>query len=130
MDAAEKVFEKAFNVSNIKEALTLIASLVGQPITESYEIKKYNSDTGSPEKFQYVPFGVWNGKLWLSTVFNSPAVPKESKLHKLILGNLKIGDTVQVGDVVIRFVPDVSEGDAFSGGTIPRHLEFERIKEL
>jgi len=130
MDSAEKVFEKAFNLINLKDALKLISSLAGRPIMESYEVKEYHSKTGKPQKFQYVPYEAWDGNLWLGTVFNCPAVPKGSNLHKLLFAKLKIGDSVRIGNIVIKFVPDVSEGDAFSGGTIPKHLKFERVKKL
>ena len=45
MDSAEKVFEKAFNLINLKDALKLISSLAGRPIMESYEVKEYHSKT-------------------------------------------------------------------------------------
>src|SRR3989344_4911437 len=124
-DSAGKIFEKAFDLGDLKEALTLIASLVGKPIAEICKVTKYSSKNGKPEKFKYVPYETWDGKLWLGGIFNNPAMTKESRLHELVLEKLKVGDAVQVGDVVIRFVPDISDGDSYSGGTTPKHLEFE-----
>ena len=149
---AAEMFERAAKFTDLKEAFQMLAPLVGKPIEECRKPTKFNQESGKPTEYEYHPYRAWNGVLWLETGlgYNYPSLKKqfelgankqeEDPLRKAILKQLKPGEAifVSVGDekFCVGFIGKSSSGGyggggmADSGGTIPAHLHFQKLREL
>jgi hypothetical protein len=130
---------KAAATKNLKEALQLIATLVGKPAAEERIPVKFDEGTGKPSEFGWHPYDRWDGELYLGDGYGanlcSISLDGTDSLRKLILKQLRPGETVTFTaddkHFVVTFVPTKSwtSPGGESGGTV-RHLEFKEVRAL
>lgn len=135
MNTAKAMFEKAASTSILKDGFALILPMVGEPIWEMEKVSEYDKDTGRPVKLIWEPDRRWDGKLWLDPhLMAFPCLSKSDSLRSAILATLKSGDmglfTLGNQDFSVEFIPDRNEGSLQYGGTVPRHLQFKKMKRL
>jgi hypothetical protein len=108
IEEAEKDFGAAFEMTDIREAILLIGKWVGKPIKEIEKVVSYNVNTGEPKKKKFVPYEVWNGRIWLDVLFSSPNLSKRdcevNKLYTVLTEKIPVGCGVLVDGIVAELL--------------------------
>jgi len=128
--SAEKIIERASKMTNIREALELIVSLVGKPVQEEETEDKFSRKTGEVVSYKWKPYKTWEGEIWLYAHSNFPNFGKDDPIYKELLNKVPPEQAVVLSVKGINFVVDHVPEDVKRDRTTPAFIRFRRALVL
>lgn len=69
---------------------------------------------------------LWDGIIWIDYIFNGFVNIEKKDPSFCFIKTIKSNHVIQYKDIIIKFIYENNQGD----GTIPAHLQIERIKNI
>lgn len=82
-EAKKGIFKQAADLYSLKEGVTILASLIGEPVEEIYCVTKYSQETGEPLVYDWKSKGPWNGHMPYGYLWRGSGTDYDNLLESL-----------------------------------------------